>query len=745
MPAKFRRWILVGMFALLLGSLHDMAAAGAPVASPRLLAPVGPELLTQVQQSGAVRVIVGLKVPFQPEGDLPNAADAAQQQQGITRAQQALLGKPALRNARNVKTFEYIPFLATEVDAATLAALAADPDVTSITEDRLAKPTLAESVPLIGGPQAYAAGYTGAGQTVAVLDTGVDKNHLFLAGKVVSEACYSSTTSDSTSLCPGGVPESTVPGSGLHCTGTSGCDHGTHVAGIAAGKGASFSGVAKDAQLIAVQVFSRFSAAACGGLPCLSAWDSDIVKGLERVYALRGSHAIASVNMSLGGGQYSTPFKCDADNAATKAAIDNLRSAGIATVIASGNESHRDRMSSPGCISTAVSVGSTTEADVISDFSNNATFLHLLAPGSSITSSVPGGGFATFNGTSMATPHVAGAWAILKQRVPTAGVSQVLAALQSSGQPIADTRPATSGPVRSAGLPDNIKRRIRVDTALAYLVSACYNYEPNGNAASAAREFALGATELHTFCPGGDLDWVKFTVPASAQALSGGAAYYVMATFGLTPGNDTALALYGPPNYSTPIAYNDDISGGNPASAIVRNLNPGVYYLVAFGKAGSENKAYNLWITRYAYSDAACNINEPNETFGDAKPITLGAITNAAFCESPDFDFVYFDAQASTQYRIEAINPGPKTDAVIEVYNASFNYLGTIDVGFEGDPESGILTSGSGGRFYLLYYDYYGNYGPALAYGARVTHLPGAAVSADGGPTLTLPEGAQNK
>ena len=78
-----------------------------------------------------------------------------------------------------------------EVDAAALEALASDPGVVSIEEDKLLKPKLEESIPLVGAPQAWSQGFGGSGQTIAILDTGVDKTHRFLAGKVVSEACYS--------------------------------------------------------------------------------------------------------------------------------------------------------------------------------------------------------------------------------------------------------------------------------------------------------------------------------------------------------------------------------------------------------------------------------------------------------------------------------------------------------------------------------------------------------------------------
>jgi hypothetical protein len=109
-------------------------------------------------------------------------------------------------------------------------------------------------------------------------------------------------------------------------------------------------------------------------------------------------------------------------------------------------------MGSPACISTAVSVGSTqdgsggTVVDAVSPFSNSSSVLDLLAPGQFIESSVPGGFFGVLAGTSMAAPHVAGAWAVLKQQNPQASVTEVLDAIASTGVPITDTRNGITRP-----------------------------------------------------------------------------------------------------------------------------------------------------------------------------------------------------------------------------------------------------------------------------------------------------------
>ena len=232
-----------------------------------------------------------------------------------------------------------------------------------------------------------------------------------------------------------------------------GCGHGTHVAGIAVGDGPTFDGVAKLGKIIAIKVFSRVAGQYCaGGEDCPLAFDADIISGLERVYALRNTYKIASVNMSLGGGAYSG--YCDTDP--SKPIIDLLKSAKIATVIASGNDGYSNQISAPACISSAIAVGSTLDtADSRSYFSNNSLALDLYAPGSGITSSVPGGGFEEWDGTSMATPHVAGAWAVLRQAAPDASVAEIETVLK------------THGPIVSyAGVS---RRRIALDDALAIL------------------------------------------------------------------------------------------------------------------------------------------------------------------------------------------------------------------------------------------------------------------------------------
>ena len=247
------------------------------------------------------------------------------------------------------------------------------------------------------------------------------------------------------SLCPDGAESSTAPDSALDCPAEiSGCGHGTAVALAAAGDFAEHAGIARDAELIALQIFSRFdNPDDCDGqAPCVRAFVSDLIRALEHVYRLRDTHPIVVANLSLGEGRYPRP--CDADP--SRAIIDQLRAAGIATVVASGNDGYRDALRAPACITPAISVGTATGHGTVSLHANSAEFLDLLAP------SLPAA-----PGTSLAAPLVSGAWAVLKQAWPEASVDEILDLLKTTGQPVREWTPA--GP--------QLTPRLRLDQALA--------------------------------------------------------------------------------------------------------------------------------------------------------------------------------------------------------------------------------------------------------------------------------------
>ena len=279
--------------------------------------------------NGFARVIVGMRTAFVPEGAL--SAPAREAQRDAIRGRRArIVSMLPADSIRQIAEFETIPYLAADVSTAGLTVLSNLPDVVSIEEDRRYAVADAESTPLVGATRTWAAGHTGLNQAIAILDTGVDSAHVMLSPRVFAEACFSTTdaASSSVSLCPNGLSGSTAAGSGTYClTNISRCGHGTHVAGIAAGKHNPYSGIAPDARVVSIQVFSRVdSVAGCRpqAAPCLNTWASDLIRALQHVYALRASSPVAAVNMSLAGAElYADQATCDASHPALKAAIDN--------------------------------------------------------------------------------------------------------------------------------------------------------------------------------------------------------------------------------------------------------------------------------------------------------------------------------------------------------------------------------------------------------------------------------------
>ncbi len=388
-------------------------------------------LLARAAQSPQ-RVIVHTATGFRAEGGLSASARAGQR--GAIKHDQDAVATLIGTGGHITARARTLPIVVATVDAAALGRLRASPRVLNVTADDPVPTALLWSGPAVGLPAAQDAGYTGRGQAVAILDTGVSASHPFLGGRVVDQSCFSALGS-----CPNGLTSQTGFGAAAPCTyAPNGCRHGTHVAGIAAGGALDATGVAPRASIIAVQIFSRLTGSICsrGEDPCPLTFPSDWILGLEHVYELRDTYKIAAVNMSIGG--LTSPVACDADP--VKPAIDQLRSVGIATVIAAGNEGLSTAVGYPGCISSAVTVGAASTSDAIAGFSNSSPLVDLFAPGVVIQSSVPGGGFAIFNGTSMATPHVAGAYALAKEQHPEASVDGILTRMQQTGRTIHDAR-----------------------------------------------------------------------------------------------------------------------------------------------------------------------------------------------------------------------------------------------------------------------------------------------------------------
>lgn len=473
--------------------LMFVQAAAARTADPiEARAAVVSSLIEKASAVGEVNVIVGLTLPtpYVAEGTLKQFAAIAEQRSAIEASRQALNTDLRSFGATEYAHWETLPHVALKVGREALERLAASPLITTIQEDKLSDPLLASSTQLIGADLTAASGYRGDNWAVVITDTGIDADHPFYSGRVVYQACFSNGAGGGATLCPGGANTQLGPGAAdvtqangtpiANCDDGAGnqiCDHGSHVAGIAAGEDPpgnpqGFNGVAPDAYIIAIQIFTRFAAAAAcapNAAPCVKTYDSDQISALNHVNTtLVPVWDIASVNMSLGGGQFNTA--CDGD--ALKAPIDALKANGVATVIASGNNGWTDTIGSPGCISTAVTVGAVTDADAV--IFNMGTIVDILAPGSGIISSVPNDAFGSKGGTSMATPHVAGAFAVIRSIVgPSWSVDDILTLLQNTAPLITDTRAVNNpGGGGSGTLAGYVKPRLQLAVAVSSLTGA---------------------------------------------------------------------------------------------------------------------------------------------------------------------------------------------------------------------------------------------------------------------------------
>lgn len=411
-------------------------------------------LVAKLDSGESVRVIVRMKAPAAAGMfSAPFSSPAAH----LAFAHSAL-------EVKNIKKLGTNGAVTADISKEGLASLQSDPAVLRVIEDRLSRPFLFDTVGLIEAGSNVIEASGGAGQVVVVLDTGINAEHPFLKGKIVEEACFSSPADPPdpnakpgaatpwvrSSVCRAGLSSDYTAGAGKPCPAqVAGCSHGTHVAGIVAGSPAMLQsrkirGVSPSARIISVQVFTQFDdQRACGAFsPCALSFASDQLRALEFVETIATKYKIAAVNMSLGSGGYSGP--CTTDLLAEppdenrKPVIQRLIERNIATVVATGNDGLPTQVASPACVPGVVAVGAITKAGALASYSNSSPLVSLLAPGDHVYSAALQGGFVEEDGTSMAAPHVAAAWALIKQAWPNATVAQVLNTLSATGKPVAE-------------------------------------------------------------------------------------------------------------------------------------------------------------------------------------------------------------------------------------------------------------------------------------------------------------------
>jgi subtilisin family serine protease len=436
MPRSWSRLFRCSIASMvLLGSGVSAAAVGPAAASN---SSVEGEVQRRMSAHGSARVSVVLRVAAAGDGSGLSPTRVAD-------AQDRVLGRIDRDEIEIHHRFRTLPGFAATVSPAALDALRADPNVISVEIDEAGQGHLAESLAVTRADRVQAEyGLTGAGVTVAVLDSGVDTDHPDLAAAIVAQHCFTNNN------CP---PGSTAEGSSAEDE----HGHGTHVTGIVASRGVQSSvGYAPGASIVAVRVLDSSN----GGF--LSDWTA----GLEWVYANREAYNVRLINMSLGSFAL-YPGVCDTQEPLMAAAVNQLVGAGITIFASSGNAGSSSRIAAPACLSGVIAVGATYDSDLgaqnngscsdavtsattIACFTNSNAQLDLLAPGSQITSSALGGGTTVFRGTSMASPSAAGVAALLLQRNPHLTPAQIESILESTGTPITDGRNGLTFPLIDA-------------------------------------------------------------------------------------------------------------------------------------------------------------------------------------------------------------------------------------------------------------------------------------------------------
>lgn len=459
------------------------------------------EAIAFAEKHGKAEVIISVRLPM-AGGQLSKLSFDANTESN-KRVIDAVLADAGVRSPMN----EIAVFGATSgfLTAVELKALKAsdDPRLLNVVLNKpVAKAQLATSTVSTNFIAAWNAtnvpgGYRGAGQNVIVMDTGVQSGngigaqtangllqlpgHVFLrnaAGnsKITYEACFGSNATEGgvnyKSICPQANADGDSPlgfaGSAaprLNCAADDpgdSCDHGTHVAGIAAGRNAAgvptgYQGVANEANIVAVQVFSFDTVNNTAG-PL--AFNADLLKAMQTVASLMQLGTTTNpftVNLSLGAGAWQQP--CSGFYPEYSTAVQTLFSLGVPVVAATGNSNRSPfGIAFPACVSRVIKVGAlknVATGSTITDYTqlalpaNFAGDFFWMAPGGDIATPAQGGGFipgsfiassgnggnvnsnglgAKFilrRGTSMAAPHVSGLYAMYKSADPTATVDTI--------------------------------------------------------------------------------------------------------------------------------------------------------------------------------------------------------------------------------------------------------------------------------------------------------------------------------
>ncbi len=403
---------------------------------------VGEEVVAALDVAETTRVVIAFDVPGERVvgafGGVYDFSDRRSRLAMRTR-REAVLAAVARDELTVVRSFGAVNAIVAEVTAEGVLQLLDAPGVLRIDVDEGGSGQLLQALPLMNIDAVKALGYTGSGVTVAVIDSGYDSDHVDLSDDLVAEQCY---CAGGGGCCPGGGTTQSGSGAGEDDHG-----HGTNVSGIITSKGVfAPEGGAPDADVVSIKVLDSSNSFCCV---------SDVVAALDYVIDNPGL-GIDIINMSLGTNA-SFSGNCDGATAWTLSlatAINTLRSSGVSSFVASGNEGSGTLMRAPACIANAISVGAVwdasigtvsrlgctdvTAADKVTCFSNSNSTTDVFAAGSPTTATGRGGGMSTFYGTSQASPASAACVAQLLQADAALTVTEIEAALESSSTRVTD-------------------------------------------------------------------------------------------------------------------------------------------------------------------------------------------------------------------------------------------------------------------------------------------------------------------
>ncbi|MDR3152430.1 MAG: S-layer homology domain-containing protein [Bifidobacteriaceae bacterium] len=487
-------------------------------------------------------------------------------QHQIAQSQKSLISQIKLSgiNAKVSRQFKSVPAMSFLVDKPALNFLKKSSNVESVVDNKIIfqnQTNDSDTTPLDPNPIAVMGGssalgfslnsvqYNGNNYAVAVLDTGVDAAHPKLAGKVITEACFSYVVKSEkiSSLCPGstktddGLDFMTGPGSAAPCEDE--CDHGTHVASEAAlsyqdinhsknvygsgsyaydafsknlqslaANGQGISGGARDAKIVAIQVFARFTE---GSKTEIFSLTESYVAACDWIYTNANNESIfpkrvAAINLSLGSGGFSKK-QCQTLEPETKSIFSLLNSQNIAVFVAAGNswkDGEKNNVAAPACFAGAQAVAAAqNKGTAYSSYSQNGDATDLVSVGGDVilqrnpngvfycdatqtTScsieentvvwgaySLESGAYAwtLAQGTSMASPYAAGIYTSLKSYAPNASVADITNIMKITGFQLSDTR---------AGATTSLKPFIQGDKALQVLSNTgkkpiIYSFSPS--------------------------------------------------------------------------------------------------------------------------------------------------------------------------------------------------------------------------------------------------------------------------